>query len=421
MIIPTFWNYTINDLNNVTSTENQSINQLILTECNTTYNTTVLNFTINDEATQDILNGSLGSNLEVDFLMWKDSISVNRTYNMSFINKTNVNICIYPAWSSFNTDATITYSATDYVPRYYYFYNATISNSTQNIPLFDLLTADAQKFLITYKDSNFLPVENAFIYIQRKYVSQATSKTVEMAKTDAYGQTTGQFNLNGVTYSLIVMKDGEVLSTFGNIAIVCQDLVIGDCRLNLNALSSGTSFSDWDKLGNITYNIDFNETSRTVTTTFASTDGTAKTVIINTTKFDRFGNETVCSDELTSSSGTLTCTIPVIFGNVSVISKLYSDGNLVTTRLFSISPYSTNYFGTDGVVMVIILLLTLPLMFITSTIGVIIGAISGLIMAALLMIFKSGSGIGTTSAIVWAIIAGAIIIWKIASKESGET
>ena len=39
----------------------------------------------------------------------------------------------------------------------------------------------------------------------------------------------------------------------------------------------------------------------------------------------------------------------------------------------------------------------------------------GLIMSGMLLLFKGGSALGATSVVMWAIIAGGIIIWKITS------
>ena len=83
----------------------------------------------------------------------------------------------------------------------------------------------------------------------------------------------------------------------------------------------------------------------------------------------------------------------------------------------AVSPEET--FGGTVYIILLLMMITLPLMFITSAIGVVIGAILGLIMAALLNVFAAGTWIGLGSTIVWLIIAGGIIIWKIAERARG--
>jgi len=68
-------------------------------------------------------------------------------------------------------------------------------------------------------------------------------------------------------------------------------------------------------------------------------------------------------------------------------------------------------------VFMLALIITIPLMFISSAIGVILGSIIGMILASILLFGSGGSLIGEISAIVWFIIAGIIIIWKISQRE----
>jgi len=321
--------------------------------------------------------------------------------------------------SEYRMDVQMRYTSLGRVEEFHHIQNFTLTNRSlsQNINLFDLNITDSQKFLITFKDDNFLPVEDALVDIQRKYVSEGVFKSVEIPKTDEFGQTVGHFDLEGVIYTIIVSKNGNVLAAFDNIAVVCQDIIVEDCRLNLNVATVPADFPEWESIGGLDYTITFDNNTRAITVVFTTTDGSSSTVLLNTTKYDRFGNVTVCSDTLTSSSGTLTCIIPDSFGNVTVISKLYNNGQLITTRIYSIFPNAGQFFGTDAIAMSIILLLTIPLMLVGSTVGLILGVIIGLIMSGGLMFINGGSGIGTGVALIWAIIAGGIIIWKINQKK----
>ena len=109
--------------------------------------------------------------------------------------------------------------------------------------------------------------------------------------------------------------------------------------------------------------------------------------------------------------------IPESFGNVTVISKLFNNGQLITTRIYSIFPDAGMFFGTDAIAMSMILLLTIPLMLAGSTVGLILGVIIGLIMSGGLMLTNGGLG-SFTGILIWAIIAGGIIIWKINQKKT---
>jgi len=288
--------------------------------------------------------------------------------------------------------------------------------------LYDLLTADSTPFLITFKGDDFLTVDNALINIQRQYVSDGLFRSVEIPKTDASGQAVAHLVADEVVYTIIVSKDGIVLGTFNNVVAICDDVVALDCIINLNVASATLSIDDFSQTGGISYNIGFNEDTKTITTIFTTTDGSTKTVLLNATKYDRFGNTTICSDILTSSAGTLTCTIPDSFGNVTVISKLFSDGEEVKTNMFRITETMAEAFGESygtAIICALIMIITLPLMFIASLGGVLFGLLMGVIAALLLIFLSGGSLISETGAFIWFVIAIGIVLWKISERRTG--
>lgn len=404
------------------TTNNQTIDNVNIDDCGT-FSLVLLNFTLRDEETQNRINGTeFNSTVEIEVeLRTPGTNTVIMNMSQNYTQNNNPQVCLQSSLgnATYELSSTISYQADTYAAEFYHIQNSTITNAsiTQNINLFDLKSVDAQNFLVTFKDANFLPVEDALIQIQRRYISEAVFKTVEIPKTDNSGQAAGSFDLTGALYTIVVTKNGVILATFDNIAVICQDTVIGDCRINLNTASSTLDFTDWEKRGGITNTMLFNKTTRRITVIFTSTDGTAKTVMINATKYDMFGNDTICTDSLTSASGTLICDIPASYGNVTIKAKLYSDGNLIRTEIYIISASVRDIFGTDGLVLFLILMLTIPLMLATTGVGVVIGVIMGLVLGAFLTLVDTGTIIGTASFIIWGIIAGLIIIWKISRRE----
>ncbi len=416
-----YWNITM-DKNVLIQTlqHNQTVNNIGIDDCSVN-GVVILNITLKDEKTQSLINETIYNTtvqVDVDIYPVNSSTSII-SYSNNFTKKYNPRVCLKGLNSTYDMDVQILYDADGYAAEFYHIQKATLKNSSipTNINLYDLDDTSAQQFLITYKDDNFVPIEDALIEIQRKYVSEGVFKSVEIPKTDDSGQATASFELSGAVYTIIVTKNGVIQATFDNVAIYCEDKVIGDCKINLNALGSGTDFDDWNETGGITYTITFDKNTRTITTIFTTTDGTSKTVLLNATKFDRFGNHTVCYDSLTTSSGTLTCLIPASYGNVTVVAVLTSDGTTVTTRTYTILPNAADRFGvSNGGIMLLLLLLTLPLMLVTSTIGVMIGIFAGIIFGGMFMLFNTESILGATSIVIWLLAAGGIIIWKISRR-----
>jgi hypothetical protein len=348
--------------------------------------------------------------------------SSNAVVNISgnFSKNNNGQICLENdlGTSTYRIDLATSYGGSLYSNEDYYIQNATISNSSlpQQIVLYDLLTTDTTDFLINFKDTSYLLVDDALIHIQRRYLSQNVFRTVEIQKTDPNGNAIGHFDTDGVVYSILVTKFGEVLGTFTNLAVICQDAIIGDCDLNLKASATINPLDNLEDIGNITYSMVFDSTARTITTNFISTDGSTKTVNISTFKFDRFGNDSVCSQQITSASSTLICTIPSSYGNSTVTSELFVEGNQIVQKVFTIQTDVFAEFGYDMGALTIILMLTLPFMAISSTIGFLVSIGVGLLLASYLMIFSTTTILGVGSSIIWLVMALLILIYKIARR-----
>ncbi len=421
-----FWNIVADDGSSLNSTlRNQTVLDFAIDDCSG-YNETILNYTLKDEESKTNLNGIVeNTTIEIDLDIFPlDSTTPIVNYSTTFYNVTYAHVCVLSGVLNetfYSMDVTTRYTATLYANEYHNLQNFSLSNNTipQNISLYSLKLSDTTDFLITFKDETFLTVENALIDITRRYVGDGVFRSVEIPKTDEDGRALGHFDTDNVIYTMIVSRYGVILATFENIVAVCEDPTISDCKINLNAFSTGTAPSDFDTVSGLRFVMPFDEATRTVTTTFSTLDGSSDTVSVNATQFTSYGNQTICSDVLTSSSGTLTCTIPESFGNTTVIVELYNEDELIATRVVTIKEDAFDTFGYTGIVMLFMLVVTLPLMMITSLVGMIVAVLFGFIIAAFLNIYTGGSVIGVGSTILWLIVAGGILVWKI--MQEGES
>lgn len=407
------------------STNNtQTINPFNIDNC-TTFSELILNFTERDEGTISILNATgQNTSMEVEVIISSvndptQSLQFNKTYSQ--INPAQV--CLGAGTlgnGTWRLDSQVRYTAKDYVVEFYNIQNATLNNNSfpQNIDLFPLLATTSQEFLITFKDENFLVSEGALITLTRKYIGEGLFRTVEAPETNADGQVILHLVLGDIIYTIQVSKNGKLLGTFPNVIAFCTDLTIGKCEINLNALKTGIKPIDFETRSNLTYIFDFNEATRTITLTYSTLDGSTALIFMNTTVFDNRGNTTACSSQLSSSAGSLTCVVPSSVGNTTMKTDLFKDGIFVDSAFFVFKDKSAkDIFGSTGLIMLFLMYITIPLMFITSPIGIIIGAIIGSIFATMLNLYTGGTLIGVTSTIIWFIIAGGILIWKINQKE----
>ncbi len=418
------WSIIMEDGTNQNSTSNnQSVLNLVLDDCSSG-SVLILNYTLKDEDTQIVMNGTEdNTTIEVDVSVFSQGTSTeifSFSNNFSKVNPAQICLNANLSNSIYDMDVITKYFTTIREVEYHNIQNFTLTNLTipQNIDLLDLLSSESTEFLVSFKGSDFILVSDALITITRLYVADGQFKTVEVPKTDSLGQTVVHLVRSDGRYTIIVSKKGVILATFNNVVAVCADPTIDDCQLNLNPFSEGTKATEFELFGNLNAAVEFDSSTRTITTTFNTIDGSSAAIAMNGTLFDTFQNTTACRSSLVSSSGVLTCTIPESFGNASFIMHLYNGDQLITTKIVTLEPDPFETFGYDGIIVLLIFVVTLLLMFISSLVGVIVGAILGFILSALLIVYTGGSMFGLGSTIIWIIMAGGILAWKI-MKESG--
>lgn len=378
----------------------------------------ILNYSLFEEESQAILNGTI----EIDLnLRSSDNSQSVLNFSQEYVNVTTAAVCLNAGSldvATFIMEITTSYTAPNFAQEFHNIQAGILSSATApiNISLFDLASADSTIFALTYKGLDFLPIPGSLFNIQRRYIADGDFKSVEVVEADAEGGAKAHFDVEGVIYRISITLQGVLIDSFDNVKVLCDNVVTGDCSINLNSFSSNTDFTDWESIGGITYTMVFDENARTITTTFNVLDGTPKLITINTTEFS--GTEDLlCTDSLTSSAGTLTCNIPLSFGNGSMISRLIVVDLIVTTRIFTISASVEDTFGVDAYVFAFILIATFPLMMISSTIGVVIGLIFGVLASFMLLLVDNSGLLGPASAFMWLLVAGAILVYKLFRRD----
>lgn len=422
--IPFFWNMTLASTPGtfVSNVHTQSVSIIALDICSATNVYTILNYSVRDEDNNQYLNGLANSaNVSIDANLYTiGTLTLVAQFNHTFliVNATTpARVCITGEilnTTSYRLDSTASYISTAHVLEYHNIQNHTLTNNTifNDISLLDLAVTRAQQFLITFKDSNFIPLADALIRIDRQYLGDGVFRTVEIPKTDNDGRTVGNFVLNDEVYTIYVYKNGVLLATFPNQRAFCSNIATGDCRINLNAQGSGNQFTGVSSLYNVTYSLSYIQSTRTVQLIYSTTDGTSKFIELNATINDNFLNQTACSSSTTGTSGTTSCSIPASFGNVSIRVQAFADGNLLTTSIFDMDRIKEFIRSSGTYLIAFLLIITLPLLAITSGSMTIIFFFIGLMMAGFLVLINLGGFVGAMSAFLWFVVAGSILLWK---------
>ena len=394
------------------SIQNQTVNNLGLDNCSS-FTNELLNFTVVDEELQTILPNVT---IEIAVNVYSEDRAV-LIINFSSINE-NVNplrICLNTNITEdtiYSLDSTTRYEESNHANEYYNIVDSTLTSSStiQNIILYDLNISDSTEFQLTFTGSDFLPVENALVNVDRQYISENIFKTVELPKTDFNGQAVLHLVRNDVVYNIRIIKDEVVLGNFENLVAFCQDFTIGDCKIELNAFDSVENIFDYDEeLGIIFNNPTYNETTNKVSFNFVTTDGTAKEVLLSVTRNDIFGNRSICNSSLISSGGTLTCNVDPNIDESTLNVEVFTD-NILTVK--GSIPIDTTNYGAGGYLIMFIMAISFALLFSGSKTGVLFSVIltfAGSIGLGL----RTGDLIGVGASGLWILIVVFVGIYKL--------
>ena len=383
------------------------------------YSVVLLNYSYYDEGNLSLVSES-NAYIKVSVELFSKDKQLIINYSNLFNNTNNALICIESEvlGNDYHIDVIAEYESDVHVHEFEYIQNYSLNTAEALpiiIPLYGLLATESQSFLLTFKNEVFLPVDEAVIEIMRFYTELGQFLTVEDALTDDVGQTVGHFVEEDVIYSFIVKKGGTILGTFDNIQAICPAV---PCQINLNQFQSSGLIDDFDfQVDNLAYAFDGNKTEKTVKVTFSTMDSTATTMNLKGYKYDSIGTTLVCDETSITSSGSVICSVPDTYKNASLVFDLTKDGEAVVTQYFDFTPKGVEIFGYTGYLMGGLLYLTLVLMAVTSLVGTILFAILGIVFAGVLGLVATSKVLAVGSAVIWFIIAGVIILWKITRRD----
>lgn len=406
------WIINFSDSSSVNSGDfNQSVFIINIDDCSA-FTNIFLNLTLIDEVSQKNLDGKIESYISLNSFMGNNLYNFSNIFsgnNSKFCSNYNLNS------SNYLLNSIIKYYEQNHTTEYYNILNLSMMNLNipYNIYLYDLNNSLSTDFLITFKDKNFLKKENVLIYLQREYIAENNSfKTIELPKTDSNGQTSAHLVQKDIVYNIIAYDstNGNVLAFLNNVVAFCEDATIGNCKININEESAINEIFNYNENIPIRYsNLNYNDTSRILSTTFFTSDGSIKNVQMMVFKSDYFGNITACNNSIYSSSGTLSCTIPSSIGNSTLDIKFYVDGDLVIQDYKSTD---SSTYGDSGYFILLLMIILLSFLFIDSkTIQLIVTAL--IFVSGIGLSLIKGTIIGLTSGILSFIIAIIILAWKV--------
>jgi len=320
-----YWNVFItNEITGSTSTfttdeYSQDVEELKFQECSEDINITLLNFTLYDEGTGSMINGSENfTTFQATFNI--GAYSENKAKNFSINNFSTENssfiFCSDVDNATIYADMVSLISAENFAERNYYLTNSTLTNETSEIPIYLIAESSALEFFITITQ-NLRSVADADIHVAKYFVGEGVYKTIEIDRTDSNGEFNIYLDLDR-DYKATIVKDGEVLG-IKTFKAACAS---APCEITLDIQEEISSVFDLiDSLyaQNVLYNLSFSPETEIVTFEFVDTTGLAnyfRMYVYNSNSSD--DASLISVQTLYSSSGTMTFNATDYDGNFKV-------------------------------------------------------------------------------------------------------
>lgn len=389
-----YWNISLTNSSGtyylISTTQNQTVNPVLISICNSTYNVTYVNFTTKDVETNNILNSIFKITLSIG--------NYNYSYQDTVEDNSSYAFCFSPNNTNYTVNSKIEYEATKYSKNYYYFNDAKLTNTSTNISLYLLNSSKADLTVLRVYDGTHNAISDVYISIERYNVGTDTFYTVGMAKTDYEGKDLAYLNWYDTFYRFILSKNNEVMLMSGTTKI-------SESPKDFQILES--IVFEYDKFDDIFYNL-YN-TSDTIILTYTLPSGEITAACLRVLKRDPLKDTIICNTCETSQSATIYCSIAG-YGNGTFIGMFYAKGSYAWVDAITIIKVANQIYellgNTDASIYAFLFAGIVAMMFLITPVlgivGVILGTLGGMVIG--FQPYNYGEFLGV-------VIAGLVIIW----------
>ncbi len=293
------------------TTNQQNVSRIHLEECDATFTTQALNFTVYDEQNLSRISQFL---FDATFDQWLGTGTVKRESNFTNSSLSEEALCILPSDDTFFIDAIIEYDEAGnesiYTLRNYFFQNDTISNVSQDIFMYLLKSSDSTSFILKVQDDSLLPVPGVLIEINRFYPGTDEFRIVQIAQTDDSGKSVGFFETEIVDYKFLITLNDETLLETGLQKVIPES---SPFTLTFNIGDPlGKPWSSQEPIEDLNSTLVWNDDSGIVTYIYIDNStifSLGRLLVIKENLVNATNNTIVCNVNSSFSSATLTCTV----------------------------------------------------------------------------------------------------------------
>jgi len=333
------------------SSYNQAVEIMNMSLCGNPYTVPFINLTLYDEQTLEEINGSIS--LTFNYKVHPNGNVINTfTFENTSESASRFNFCMSPPDLSYDVDAILEYTATNYVHKFYNFKGIEFSNETTEIGLYLLNESISTSFIIEVKDASYQPVVGAEVYVQRYDTGQNMWFTSEIVETNIDGKTTQHIFTEDVLYRFKIYDDGELLYTTSPSVISCPSTPCTVTIILPKPFESG--LAPFEELDNLDATLTYDDSTNIITFSYIDTSGnfTQGRLYVIRNHPGELGISYVCNDTSSSSTAILTCNLASEVNGTYIATGFITRGSveyMVLRRAFIKIRSIVSTIGLDGI------------------------------------------------------------------------
>jgi hypothetical protein len=325
-----YFNYTINDINIERTTNPANVSTYIpqISNCSL-YGLPTLNLTF--------LHQENNSAVFVDFEGAFDLTLQSRNYSYGINNASEFDLCIFPLWATFRTDAQFQYDGFNYN-----LWNFNLTNSTSEITLYTQDGTTQVEFTVLDQNNNRL--ENVIIKVLKYDIGTNSFQTTEILNTDYLGVALGNIILNTEWYKFILELDGEII-------LETTQTIITSTSRTFRVVIGSDYFAEYDVVNGIASSLTFSNATKIFTFTYSDPTGDISQGCLRVIKRTFNGDTTVNDTCVSSAASTILVNIGTDTGNNMYLATGYvhfSDEFILKTLSVQFNELWKTY-GQDGI------------------------------------------------------------------------
>lgn len=411
-----YFTVTLSDASVFNTTEyTQLVQNVAIDDCSSQPN---LFMTLNlvDEENQSAINGEIEIYMSiVNSFDYGEVLNFSGNYS-SISSKTFCSNLLLNE-TTFLLDSEIRYDSDNHSAEFYNIQKSNLSLYPKEFILYDLKDDDTTKFKLIYRNDDLIGVEGAIIQLQRKYISEGVFKIVEAPLTSSESTAIVHIDTNTHLYQATVVKDGEVLNIFENLAFVCQSELTGECYLDLSDYLTPPNSVSIESIQDFSYSLDSDTDNKTITIDFSVPSGTTSEIRVVAMQTDIIGTETICNQSVSSAGGSVDCSYNSSIDDSYIDYYVYKDNLPIIQKTYLVKDDLRGDFEGDNYFILIIFAISLIFMGLLSPEWIILNAIISIIVGAGTWLIRGMDFVLGLGAIAWLLLAGIVIIIKMSKQE----